>query len=111
LKVLLDEGNPQMIGPTGFWKADQATKLVIEAAYTTDQTQGRIFWKRHDSQDFSAEQSLTFPIVGDGKFHKFTIDLTASKEYRGAIIGLRVDPVLAGKPGDFVRIRSISFQK
>lgn len=110
LKVLLDANNPQMIGPTGFWKANRATKLVIEAAYTTTQTQGRVFWKRHDAHQFSPERSLAFALIPDGNFHIYTIDLTVSPGYRGAITGLRLDPVLAGKRGDYVRIRSISLQ-
>jgi hypothetical protein len=108
LKVLLDADNPQMIGPTGFWKAEGAPKLKIEAAYSTKQTQARVFWKRSDAPEFDLTRSVSFAIIPDGKYHTYTVDLSASPEYRGAITGLRLDPVEHGGKGDYVRIRSIS---
>lgn len=111
LKVSLDTDNPQMIGPTGFWKAEKAPKLTLEAAYSTKQTQARVFWKRSDAPEFDPARSLSFDIVPDGKFHRYTVDLAASPEYRGAVTGLRIDPVVSGGKGDYVRVRSISLHE
>jgi hypothetical protein len=108
LKVLLEQGDPQMIGPTGFWSAESAPLLTLEAAFHTSQTHVEVFWKRHDTPEFSPACSLAFEAIPDGKFHTYTLDLSKSPEYRGAITGLRIDPEPTGKPGDYVEIRSIT---
>ena len=41
----------------------------------------------------------------------YEIDLSKSPEYRGAITGLRFDPVDSGRAGDWVRVKSIGFVK
>ncbi|MFZ4509124.1 MAG: hypothetical protein ACOYON_15660 [Fimbriimonas sp.] len=110
LRVSLNEQNPQLLSPTGFWRAEAAPRLVIEAAFDTTQKDGRIFWARADAPGFSGERSLPLAVVGDGKFRKYTVDLSSSPEYRGAIVALRWDPVPGGEPGALVRIRSIGFR-
>ncbi|MBI3921121.1 MAG: hypothetical protein HY318_06865 [Armatimonadetes bacterium] len=139
LRVLLEGNDPQLIGPSGFWLAEDSPKtdtreggdpnvvtppaerpkggdfgpsrLYIEAAYHTDETQGQVFWKRHDDPVFSEAKSMKFDLVPDGNFHTYAVDLGSSPEYRGAITGLRFDPVAVGKAGDFIRVKSISFLK
>ena len=108
LKVWLQGNNPYLVGPAGFWRADKAPKLYIEAAYRTEQKQARVWWKRHDEPGFSAAKSRTFTIRPDGQYHLYEIVLEASREYRGVITGLRFDPVPTGKAGDFIRIKSIA---
>lgn len=54
---------------------------------------------------------MKFGLVPDGNFHTYVVDLGSSPEYRGAITGLRFDPVPAGRAGDFIRVKSISFLK
>ncbi|MBV9850350.1 MAG: hypothetical protein JO250_11805 [Armatimonadetes bacterium] len=107
LKVTLDQNDPQMIGPDGFWLAAQAPKLFLRAAFHTGSDSAQVFWKRFDAPDFSESQSLTFPILPDGRYHTYVVNLSASPEYRGAITGLRLDPEPAGRPGDFIRVQSI----
>jgi hypothetical protein len=111
LKISLEENDPQVLSPTGFWKASEAPRLEIEAAFTGKQTEGRIFWARLDSQSFTEEKSLPFSMVGDGRFRKYKVNLAASAEYRGVISALRWDPVSGGEAGSFVRVRSISLVK
>lgn len=111
LRVRLDAADPQLIGPSGFWQAQNAPKCVLEAAFQTSSHQAVLFWTRADAPGFSDAKSVTFDVIPDGKFHRYTIDLSASPEYRGAITGLRLDPEPTGKPGDWVRLRSLVLQK
>jgi hypothetical protein len=111
LKVTLDQNDPQMLGPDGLWPASQAPKLYIQAAFHTPPGIGQIFWKRADAPEFSASRCLSFPLIPDDKYHTYVIDLSASPEYTGTITGLRFDPEPVGRPGDYVRVRSISFRK
>jgi len=109
LNIKLETGHPQLIGPDGFWPAESAPRLTLQAAFHTGQPHATLYWKRFDDPTFSASKSLTFSILPDGKVHAYTIDLSSSPEYRGAITGLRLDPATNGTPGAFVRIKAIFF--
>ena len=111
LHVKLEKDDPQMIGPEGFWDAADMPKLYIRAAYHTRQTTAEVFWLTRDGPAFSAERRVTFPLINDGRFHTYEVDLAASPAYRGKITLLRFDPVLTGTPGDYVEVRFISFRK
>ena len=111
LHVLLDQNDPQLIGPDGFWQATDAPRLEINAAFHTTQQQAQVFWKSFDDRGFSNEKSLTFPIQGDGRFRVYQVDLSSSPLYHGAITGLRFDPVPNGAKGEFVRVKSITMAK
>ncbi len=111
LRVKLESNDPQLHGPDSFWRAENAPKLFIEAAFHSAENSARIFWKRHDAHSFSDERSASFAVVPDGKMRVYEIDLSASSEYRGAITGLRLDPVDAGRIGDWARVKSIGFLK
>ena len=109
LSVKLEKNDPQIVGPLGFWRASDAPKVTIEAAFSTHGTQAQVFWSRFDSPGFAQAKSVGFTAIKDGKFHRYVVDLSASPEYRGAITQLRFDPEPSGARGDEVRIRSIGY--
>jgi hypothetical protein len=111
LNVALEGKNPQLVGPTGFWQAKEAPKLRIEAACKIAQPQSQILWRRHDDNQCTQKKSVSFALKPDGEYHIYEVDLSASPEYRGAIIGLRFDPTPNGAKGDWIKVRSISFTK
>lgn len=108
LHVLFGGVDPQWIGPAEFWLAKDAPLLRIEAACQMKQPQAECFWKRYDDDRFTPDKSLSFPLEPDGAYHVYTIDLSASKQYRGAITGLRVDPTPQGAKGEWIKIKSIA---
>jgi len=110
LNVRLENNDPQLLGPEEFWRAEEAPRLFIKAACNVAQPSARVFWSRSDKPAFSEDQSVSFEMVPDGKFHTYEANLASSPEYRGTITGLRFDPVPEGKAGEFIRIKSISFK-
>lgn len=50
--------------------------------------------------------SFTFPIAADGREHTYNLDLLASREWRGRVIGLGLRPSAAA--GATVRLRSLT---
>lgn len=110
LRVRMDQDDPQLIGPPGFWQASDAPKLKIEAAFNTLDDNAQVFWSRLDKPWFEESRSVRFKVIPDGKFHRYTVKLSASPEYKGVITGLRFDPVDKGNPGGEVRIRKIGFR-
>jgi len=109
LKVNLDQGDPHMVSAPGFWEAEKAPKLYIEAALQSEQTQAQLFWSRADADGFVEERGVRFTLANDGEYHVVEVDLSECPEYKGIITGLRFDPVPGGKPGDTVRVRYIGF--
>ena len=111
LKVLLEQAHPQLIGPLGFWRAEDAPRLYIKAACKVGDPHATIFWSRFDSRRFSPKRSLGLELIPDGQYHIYEVNLSGSPEYRGIITGLRFDPEPAGQPGDFIQLKSISLCK
>lgn len=111
LRVRLEANDPQLIGPAGFWQAQDAPKLTLEAAFHTGEKTAAIFWTRADAAGFSEDKSVTFDSIPDGEFHHYDINRAASPEYRGVVTGLRLDPEPMGRGGNWVRLRSLALQK
>lgn len=119
LNVDISGRDPYLVGPAGFWQAQDAPRLFITAAYDVKAPgQAQVFWRRQAGGAAGAkprranfEEPLSFDIIPDGQYHTYEVDLSASPQYRGAITGLRFDPIAAGRPGDRVRIKAIGFVK
>ncbi|MHB8636117.1 MAG: hypothetical protein ACYC96_06570 [Fimbriimonadaceae bacterium] len=110
LNVNLEQNDPQLVGPAGFWEASKAKKLTITAAFKCHSPDAQVFWTRFGSPGFSEVNSVWFKTVPDGRMRTYLVDLGSSETYRGVITGLRLDPEPAGAPGDSVRVRSISLR-
>ena len=110
LHVLLDEDQPRLIGPPSFWKATDAPRLTIRAAFRTKEDHAVIRWRCRGEKKFAAAKRLAFPVQPDGQYRTYEINLATSPDYRGIVRALRLDPAARGGEGQFVRIESISFR-
>ena len=111
LNISLDKNDPQLIGPVGFWQARDVAKIYINAACCTKDTKAALFWKTYSESGFAHNRSVSFEINPDNQYHIYGIDLSSSPYYKGAITGLRLDPVATGNKGDYIKIKSISWKK
>lgn len=109
LDVKLEKDDPQFIGPCTFWRAEDAPFAIIEAAFHTKQTRGTIFWQRHGR--VGPDDSTGFDIAADGEFHRYSVRLADAPNYTGGIVRLRFDPVGAGSPGEWVKVRAIRLSR
>jgi hypothetical protein len=110
LRLALDQDDPHLIGPEQWWAAEEVPKLYLRAAFHTRQARAEISWGAPGAERFSALRRLEFPIIPDGQFPTYAIDLASAPHYRGTITGLRLDPVHSGDAGDEVRIASLSWK-
>jgi len=110
LHVLLEEDQPRLIGPPGFWKAADAPRLYIRAAFRSNDDRAVIRWRCRGEEEFAAANRLAFPVRADGQYRTYEINLAASPGYRGIVTTLRLDPAVRGGDGQFVKIKSISFR-
>jgi hypothetical protein len=89
------------------WRADSAPVLDLEIAYTGQATTAKVLWKRIDDDKLTPAKSLPLELKADGAYHTYHLDLSASPEYRGLIIGLAIEPVDKPRPGEEIAIKSI----
>jgi hypothetical protein len=113
LRVMLPESDPQMYGPYSAWRAEDAPMIYIRAAYHLNNPDpgdllGQLFWDVNNSGTFGDTRYIYFPIINDGAYHTYAIDLSSVSSYTGLISQLRFDPVIRGAAGDYVDIQFIS---
>jgi hypothetical protein len=111
LKVLVEQDDPQLHGPVGFWQAADAGTLVIQAASHSSGTDARVFWANLGDRDFSPDKSVGFTLTSDGQYRKYRVKLTDNPAWKGPIVQLRFDPIGRGGKGEWVRVKSIVFEK
>jgi len=112
LHVMLDKRDPHMLGPVSFWRAKDAPKLYITAAFKTRATHSHIMWRTGGPDGRGFGRNVTaLKIVGDGKYRTYVANLSASPNYKGSIMQLRFDPVPHGAKGDYVKVRRITFTR
>lgn len=109
LRVLLDQRDPQIWLPAGRWEAGALPVVYVTAAFHTQDTLAEVFWSM-PGETFSASRRVGFAVIPDGEFHTYAVHLDSSREYRGVITGLRLDPGNGGRPGEYVDIASISYR-
>ena len=112
LRVNLNSGDPQMWSPRTAFRAAEAPKLYIRAAFQianpAGRANGQVFWEANNTGGLSQAQSIIFPVVADGQYHTYELDLAATGNYSGLITQLRFDPAFNGEPGDNMDIKAIS---
>ncbi|HEV2328313.1 MAG TPA: hypothetical protein VGY56_05945 [Verrucomicrobiae bacterium] len=112
LTVSLDSSDPQMCASRTAFYATNVPTVYIRAAYQIAQPAGRafgqVFWETDGTGGWSEARSVTFPVVADGQFHTYAVNLAASKYYKGLITQFRFDPAYNGQAGDFVKVAAIS---
>jgi hypothetical protein len=99
--------------PLDFWYASNVPKLKIEAAFQTKGTVARLAWRKPDDIDFFDRQGrfVDFPIVGDGQFRTYEINMSQLPGWDGVIsqISLTSPASQYGfEKGSRVRLRSVT---
>lgn len=109
LRIRTTGDDPQLIGPEQWWRAEDAAKVYLRAAFRTRGDRLEVFWSV-PNQGFSPDRRIAVTIRPDGQPRTYEIDLAAAPAYRGTITGLRIDPPDASGPDDEIRIESISWR-
>ncbi len=109
LHVRLDQDDPQLISPYTFLRADEASSLVIEAAFKTKSSRATVFWQQHGQSGFTGTDAVSFPIKADETFRDYKVKLASEADHPPAITRIRFDPIPAGSNGDWIKVRSIRF--
>lgn len=112
IRLNLASNDPQMWSPLCAFFATNVPRLYIRAAHQIANPAGRaigqVFWQTPANSGFSEACSLRFPIVADGQFRTYELNLSASNNYTGLITRLRFDPAGSGQAGDYADVAWIS---
>ena len=112
LSVSLNSSDPEMLAPHTAFYATNVPTVYIRAAYQIAQPAGRaygqVFWETNGSGGWSEARSVIFPVLADGQFHSYAVNLAASKNYIGLITQFRFDPAYNGQAGDRVKVAAIA---
>ena len=103
--------DPQIIGPSCLWIAEEHKMVAFNVSYSSKQssTDAQIFWNYQGIvPQFDETHSVHFKIVADGQFHVYNVDLSQNAKYAGPVFGIRFDPVPNGLPGATVKVASIT---
>jgi len=98
---------PHIDSPDFFIRAADAPQLTIEAAFSTGQSNASVRWQTLDRKGFVGTQKKCFPVVPDGQFRRYEVNLSASPKYVGIITQLRLDVLSASQPAH-VRLKSVT---
>jgi len=120
LRMNLAGSCPTLLGPPTAWRAADVPRLYIKAAYhlsnsAPETAVARLYWKVNQESmpwvtEIAESQSVTFPVIADGQYHVYALDLASCPAYQGTITQLRFDPVVRGSAGDTVDVKYITWR-
>lgn len=102
--------DPALSIPLPSLRATDVARVVIRMkidALGADGERGQLFWST-TTAPVSEATSVTFPLVGDGEYHEYTLEVAQSERWRRQITSFRLDP--CGHAGALVSIDEIRLE-
>ncbi|GAB3780039.1 hypothetical protein GCM10028818_31530 [Spirosoma horti] len=83
------ENNIGISSPYGFWSGRANPKLYLRAAFKTQNDKIRFRWRRSEDQTIfgTGDRFMDFPIINDGAFHTYEINLSSNDNWLEHSIG------------------------
>lgn len=105
--------DPILLGPCNRWDARDYQEVVIKmSVFSKDRkkTTGQFFWRdARDKGTFEEGKSIKFPVISDGRFHTYILDVSNSPEWNGGIKQFRLDP--SCNNGDDIRVSYLEIKR
>ncbi len=79
LQVMVDNTREASIhSPAGFWRGRDNKTLYVRAAFQGQSDRYRLHWRQLNDKEFygQADRYLDFPIINDGQYRTYAIDLS-----------------------------------
>ncbi len=93
--------DPYLFRPVIAANGDDCPGLALRMRVTSG-TGAQFFWTTAQAPSIDLERSITIPIVPDGEYHEYTLDLSDNPLWRHQIItGIRLDPGGGDASGEF----------
>ncbi len=111
LNIDISKASATINGQLWCWVAAKNPVLYIKAAFSPGQKSASVMWQRRDGQPFSAQTTVSIPVIDDGKYHVYEVHLGANAEYKGLITRLAIMPEPKDVPGRWLKLKSVGFVK
>lgn len=85
-------GDPGLLGPPGMGLPSTKVSSITIRMALTGGTKGQVFWRGGETEGWTEERSLTFPVEADGDMHTYTLEVLKSPSWEGNIYQVRFDP-------------------
>lgn len=107
------KANFRASSPWVFWRATEVPKIYVQAAFQTKATSIRFAWRKPEEVDFFdiPGRYVDVPIVGDGQFRVYELDLSGVPGWDGIISQISLVTPTSQRDfekGSVVRVRSIT---
>jgi hypothetical protein len=93
------QSDPALLSPLLNLDATRFRSLEVTLRTSAPNQQAQLFFAGPDGV-MSDEQSLVWPVIGDGVAHTYTLALAEAKGWQGQIQRLRLDPISVGDGSD-----------
>jgi hypothetical protein len=103
LHIQVDESQPNDIkSPFVFWKGRANPKIYLRAAFNTVSSKFRLSWRRAEDETLyrTGDRYTDFPIINDGQFHTYEIDLSSNDNWLNYNIGQIEFSTIPGGPSN-----------
>lgn len=91
-------GDPILIGPPAMDMQAESVKTVKLRMRVSAGSKGQLFWITGDQRQWNESRAVTFDLIADGKYHNYTLNMSANADWKGEIYQFRFDPTDA--PGN-----------
>jgi hypothetical protein len=83
--------DPSMVSPR--FAIDAKVFPIIEMSMKVSSgNTAELFFVTNADDNYDGTKSSTFAVIGDGQFHRYTLDMSAVKGWNGTITQIRLDP-------------------
>ena len=109
--VLLGQSSgidPYALSPKVFVNKHETTHYVKVNMVVYAGTNAVIFFTTETDPAWSINKAVTFPIIPDGQWHEYIVDLRNSPNYKGVVNQIRLDPTDAS--GSIIYVDYVRYQ-
>ncbi|NOH13431.1 MAG: hypothetical protein HND51_17475 [Chloroflexi bacterium] len=100
--------DPHMGSPLLTVVAVQNSKITIEMKVSPgEQSEGQLFFITDSDGEWGEAKSVFFPVIADGEFHTYELDMSTIEGWQGIVTQIRLDPLYT--PDSVIEIDSIVF--
>ncbi len=93
--------DPYLVRPLVRVEGDKCLAIRLNMRLTAG-SGGQLYWTTESSPEFDEQKTARFPIIPDGRFHEYRIDVGQYASWKGqAITSLRLDPCNGARVGEF----------
>ena len=85
-------GDPVLLGPPGMDMPAERVHFITLGMALTGGSKGQVYWRGGETEAWSEEKSMAFPVEADGAMHTYSVEVSGAPEWKGDIYQIRLDP-------------------